>query len=100
MNGPKILTFKKPFLSLFAKKFFDCVKIFLCGKLFIEIFCGKFQPFWKSSLIMEKFLECRKFPQLWKNSLIAEKFFDCEKFAGLWKNSLTAEKLLACGKFP
>ena len=82
----------QPFLSLFEENCFDCVKVFVSGKLpwSRQNFC-----LLKNLLFVENFRDCGKFPWLWKSSLTVEKFLDCEKVLWLWKSSLIKENLVS-----
>ena len=96
MNESKILAFREPFWSLFAEKFFDCVKILVCGK----------RPWSRKKRIVGNFFVCGKFPWsskvfLWKISLTVENLFVCGKFmwsrkSFLWKISFSVENYLDC----
>ena len=59
-----------------CRNFFDCVKIYVCGKL----------PWPSKNFFVKNFFVHGKFPWLWK-------------FLQLWKILMTVERLLDCGKF-
>ena len=102
------------------ENFFDQGKSFVCGKLpfFVEnlfaenfLVCEKFpwsrkHFLWKTSFLVENFLDCRRFSWLWKSSLIKKQFLDHRKVPWLWKTSLiheislTVENFLDCEKLP
>ena len=96
------MAFRERFWSLFSEKLFDCVKVFVCGKLpCLWMFSlNKWIFFWwKPFLFMENFLVCGKFS--WKRKFFfVENISVCGKFPWLWKISLTVKTFLYCRRVP